>query len=102
MIGIVHNQPVYEGSRFSESSQDVLTQVEAFESALNKLGHACARIPFTRDVRRFLETMTKNKVEMALNLCETVDEDATLSGHPAAVLELLGIPFQVLHPFLSC
>jgi len=41
-----------------------------------------------------MEAMTKDKVEMVLNLCETMDKDATLSGHPAAVLELLGIPFS--------
>jgi D-alanine-D-alanine ligase len=94
MIGIVHNEPVAPGSQFSEASLDVLTQVEAFESALHELGHPCVRIAFTRDIQRFMEAMTKNKVEMALNLCETVDEEATLSGHPAAVLELLGIPFS--------
>jgi D-alanine-D-alanine ligase len=94
MIGILYNEPVPPGSPFSEASLDVLTQVEAFEFALNELGHPCVRIPFTRDIRRFMMAMTKNKVEMALNLCETVDEDATLSGHPAAVLELLGIPFS--------
>ena len=94
MIGILHNEPVSPGSQFSEASLDVLTQVEAFESALNELGYASVRIPFTRDIRHFLESMTKNKVEMALNLCETVEEEATLSGHPAAVLEILGIPFS--------
>jgi D-alanine-D-alanine ligase len=94
MIGMIHNEPLPPGSPFSEASVDVLTQVEAFESALNDLGHRYVRIPFTRDIRCFLEAMTKNNVEMALNLCETVDEEATLSGHPAAVLELLGIPFS--------
>jgi len=33
-------------------------------------------------------------VEIAFNLCESVDEDPLLGGHPAAVLELLNIPFS--------
>lgn len=94
MIGIVHNEPVSSGSQFSEASLDILFQVEAIESALKELGYASVRIPFTRDIRSFLEAVTKSKVEAALNLCETVDEETTLSGHPAAVLELLGIPFS--------
>lgn len=31
---------------------------------------------------------------MAFNLCETVGEDPQLAAHPAAVLELMGIPFS--------
>ena len=31
---------------------------------------------------------------MALNLCETVDEDPCFAGHPAALFELLDIPFS--------
>ncbi len=38
--------------------------------------------------------MAGEKVEMAFNLCETVDENPQLAGHPAAVLELMGIPFS--------
>jgi D-alanine-D-alanine ligase len=30
---------------------------------------------------------------MVFNLCESVDDDPHLAGHPAAALELLGIPF---------
>ena len=52
------------------------------------------RIPFTRNIRCFAEQMEEEKVEMAFNLCETVEEDPHFAGHPAAVLELLGIPFS--------
>jgi len=37
--------------------------------------------------------MDKERVSMAFNLCESVDEDPQLTWHPAALLELLGIPF---------
>ncbi len=94
MIGIVHNEPVSSGYAFSEASMDVLTQVEAIEAALSELGYPCVRIPFTRDVRSFVQAIRKEDVDMVINLCETVDEDPRFSGHVAALLELLGIPFS--------
>jgi len=73
---------------------DVLTQVEAIEGALSGLGHATARIPFTRELDGFISGIRAERVDLVLNLCETVDEDPTLAWHPAAVLELLGIAFS--------
>ena len=94
IIGVVHNVPVPAGDAFSEASLDVLTQVEAIERALQGLGYQSIRIPFTRDVSSFIQGMKAAKVEMVANLCETLDEDPRFTGHPAAVLELLGIPFS--------
>ena len=51
-------------------------------------------MPFTRDVGAFVSAIQREGVEAVFNLCETVDEDPTLSWHPAAVLELMGIPFS--------
>jgi len=94
VIAVVHNAPVPAGHAFSEASLDVLTQVKAIENTLVELGHPTVRIPFTRDISVFIQRMKEEKVEMAFNLCETVDENPQLAGHPAAVLELLGIPFS--------
>ena len=94
IIAVVHNAPVPAGHAFSEASLDVLTQVEAIENTLVELGHPTVRIPFTRDISAFIQRMKEEKVEMAFNLCETVDENPQFAGHPAAVLELLGIPFS--------
>lgn len=94
MIGIVHNVPVAAGHAFSEASLDVLTQVEAIEEALAELGHPSVRIPFTRNVGGFIQEIKKSRVEMAVNLCETLDDDPRFTGHPAAVFELLAIPFS--------
>lgn len=94
IIGILHNEPVPPGHAFSEASLDVLTQAEAIETALEDLGCSSTRIPFTRDLSAFLQRMAAEKVEMAFNLCETVGEDPRFAGHPAAVLELMGIPFS--------
>jgi D-alanine-D-alanine ligase len=94
MIGIVHNVPLAACHAFSEASLDVLTQVEAIEEALAELEHPSVRIPFTRDVGGFIQEIKKSRVEMAVNLCETLDDDPGFTGHPAAVLELLAIPFS--------
>ncbi len=91
---MIHNVPVAPGQAFSEASVDIMTQVEAIEEALEDLGHRSARIPFTREVSGFSKRMKEAGVEIAVNLCETVDEDPHFAGHPAALLELLSIPFS--------
>jgi D-alanine-D-alanine ligase len=93
-IGIIYNEPVSSGYPFSEASMDVLTQLEAVETALGELGYRSVRIPFTMDLEGFLRRITEEDVSMAFNLCETVGEDPRFSGHPAALLELLQIPFS--------
>jgi len=92
-IGIVHNQPLSVGHEFAEASTDVVVQVEAIEKALQESGYDTRRIPFTKDLSGFMQKMTEARVEVVFNLCETVDEDPRCAGHPAAVLELMGIPF---------
>lgn len=93
-IAIIYNEPVSAGHEFAEASTDVLAQVEAIEQALEELGHRPVRISFTMDVDGFVRRIMEEDVSMAFNLCETVDEDPRLSGHPAALLELLQIPFS--------
>jgi D-alanine-D-alanine ligase len=94
IIGLIHNQPIPPGQPNWESSADVMTQVEAIERALTGLGRQGRRIPFTRDLDRFVKAVRENRIGAAINLCETIDEDPQFAGHPAAVLELLGIPFS--------
>jgi D-alanine-D-alanine ligase len=93
-IGIVHNEPIPTGKAFSEASIDILAQVEAIEKSLEELGYQSARIPFQKDLNRTVQRIAEAKFDMVFNLCESVDEDPRLIGHPAAVLELLGIPFS--------
>jgi D-alanine-D-alanine ligase len=94
IIGLIHNEPIPSGQPNWESSADVLAQVEAIERALADLGRASRRIAFTRDLERFVKTVRKSQISIAVNLCETVDDDPQFAGHPAAVLELLGLPFS--------
>ncbi len=93
IIGIAYNTPLEQGAENWESSQDVLDQVEELERAARELGHRPTRIPFTGDLQHFLTDISAKKPDIVFNLCESVNEDPRLISHPAAVLELLGIPF---------
>ncbi|MHB1016041.1 MAG: D-alanine--D-alanine ligase family protein, partial [Desulfurivibrionaceae bacterium] len=92
-VGLIHNEPIPQGQPNWKSSADVMAQVEAIEASLRELGQRHVRIPFTRDLGTFVATVREEGIAVAFNLCESVDEDPLLGGHPAAVLELLGIPF---------
>jgi D-alanine-D-alanine ligase len=92
-IAVVHNEPLEPGDVGSEASRDVLDQVWAVEQSLCRLGHPAMRIPFTRDLGAFARTVEEQGIHWAFNLCETVDEDPRLAGHPAAVMDLLGISY---------
>lgn len=90
---IVYNSPAATGAENWQSSQDVLRQVEAVEKSLQELGVSAVRLPFDRDLKKFLQAVDKEKIEAIFNLCESVEEDPELIGHPAAVFELIGVPF---------
>ncbi|MEE4165874.1 MAG: hypothetical protein V2I35_07740 [Desulfocapsaceae bacterium] len=93
-IGLIHNQPIPQGEANWESSADVMAQVEAIETCLVELGYTTVRIPFTRDLGLFVRQIEEAQMFMAFNLCESVDDNPQFAGHPAAVLELLNIPFS--------
>ncbi len=97
-IGIVYNQPLAAGHALHDSSADVLVQVEAVAASLANLGYTVLPIPFTRDLDAFLRAVERQRPELIFNLCEGVDEDAQMGGHPAAVLELLNIPYTGSRP----
>lgn len=92
-IGLIHNQPIPEGQTNWESSADIMAQVEAIETSLVDLGHTAVRIPFTRDLGRLVRQIEEAGMSMAFNLCESVDDNPQFAAHPAAVLELMNIPF---------
>ncbi len=92
-IGLIHNQPIPEGQANWESSADVMAQVEAIETSLVDLGHTAVRIPFTRDLGHLVRQIEEARMSMAFNLCESVDDNPQFTAHPAAVLELMNIPF---------
>jgi len=93
VIGILHNQPAPPGHPFAAASRDVLAQVDAVEQALRETGHRTVRLPFSGDVGQVLAQLRSGGCRLVVNLCETVNEDPRTAGHPAALLELLGLPF---------
>ncbi len=92
VIGILHNEPLPQGSPGWEASRDVLVQVEAVAEAVTELGHRVVRLPFSGDPALLTAAIRQARVARVVNLCESVNEDPTLIGHPVALLELLGIP----------
>ena len=93
-VGIIHNIPSSPGAVFSKSSEDIMVQVEAIDDALKRLGHETRRIPFTRNLASVITALQKDHIDVVFNMCETVDENPAYAAHPAAVLELLDIPFS--------
>lgn len=92
-IAIVYNRPAPTGSANWQSSQDVLRQVEAVTQSMGELGVAHLALPFDRNLDTFLAVLRQEKIDAVFNLCESVDDNPHLAGHPAAVFELLGLPF---------
>lgn len=92
-IAIVYNRPAQTGATNWQASQDVLQQVAAVEQALRELEVDCQTLPFDRDVAAFIAAIKAEGITAIFNLCESVDDDARLIGHPAAVFELLDLPF---------
>jgi D-alanine-D-alanine ligase len=93
IIGLIHNEPVAKGQPNWESSIDVMEQVESIETSLTKLGYRSRRIAFSRDLGRFVRETEASGITLAFNLCESVDDNPQFVAHPAAVLELMNIPF---------
>lgn len=94
IVGILHNEPLPPGAPGWEASRDVLVQVEAVAEAITALGCRAVPVSFNGDPAALLATLRQSQAAMVFNLCEAVGEDPTLIGHPAAILELLGIPFS--------
>jgi D-alanine-D-alanine ligase len=92
-IGILYNRPAQKNSGCWESSSGVIEQVEAIETVLSKLGNRSVRISFSGDLDNLLVQLRWDKIDIVFNLCESVNENPHLVGHPAAILELLQIPF---------
>ncbi len=93
LIGILYNEPLAPGLPGWEASRDVLVQVEAVAEAVDALGQRAVLLPVNGDPAALVAAVRESRVGKIFNLCESVNEDPTLTGHPAAILELMGIPF---------
>ena len=93
IIGILHNEPLAAGTPGWEASRDVLVQAEAIADAVKDLGHQAVMLPFSGEPQALCESLHHDRVTKVFNLCESINEDPSLIGHPAALLELLNLPF---------
>lgn len=94
VVALLHNQPLPPGAPGWEASRDVLTQVEAVTEAISALGCRAVPLPFDGQPAALVAAIESSQATLVFNLCESVNEDPSLIGHPAAILELLGIPFS--------
>lgn len=94
VVAILHNQPLPLGAPGWEASRDVLTQVEEVAQAVTALGLRPVLLPFAGRPAALVAALAQSGATLVFNLCESVNEDPRLIGHPAAILELLGIPFS--------
>lgn len=92
-VGILYNEPLPQGTQGWEASRDVVVQAEAVAAAVKALGGQAYFLPFNGEPAALLSAVRQSRPDLVFNLCESVNEDPTLVGHPAAILELLGIPF---------
>lgn len=94
IVAILHNQPLPPGAPGWEASRDVLTQVEAVDEAVTALGCRAVPLAFDGNPAALVSAIERSQASLVFNLCESVNEDPSLIGHPAAILELIGIPFS--------
>jgi len=94
VVALLHNQPLPMGAPGWEASRDVLLQVEAVAEAVTALGHRAVPLPFDGNPSALVSAIAASQATLVFNLCESVNEDPTLIGHPAAILELLRLPFS--------
>jgi D-alanine-D-alanine ligase len=92
-VAIIYNEPVSPDGSYSEASRDILDQVDAVERSLARLGIPSIRIAFTQDLQSFLNAIEREHIQYAFNLCESVDENPRLVGHPAVVMDILGVSY---------
>jgi len=93
-VAVVYNEPVVQGNEAALCSADVLAQVEAVSKALSASGHQALPFPLTRaSARRLPAQLAAAGIECAVNLCESLGEEARLQGHVAVLLELARVPY---------
>ncbi|HKO16953.1 MAG TPA: hypothetical protein VJU87_11990 [Gemmatimonadaceae bacterium] len=85
---------LFDGASALASSPDllILGTVEAIEQSLAAEGNQVVRIPVQLD-GRWVERLRRGRFDLAFNMCEGIDGDATLEPPVIGVLELFGIPY---------
>ena len=77
---------------------EVLDQVNAVQSSLEKLGFDHQLFPLKDDIEDLVRALKQYAPDVVVNLCEGFRGDSHLEMHVPAVLEILGIPYTGADP----
>jgi len=91
LVGILYNVPWDDDYRYSRASGEVLQQVEEIQETLEELDYPVLDLPVTGDVTSLVEKVSGSKLRLAINLCESVDEEPRLAANVAGLMELMGV-----------
>lgn len=82
---------LFDGASATAPDQLILGTVDAVAAELASEGNEIVRVPITDDAR-WIERLRRARVDLAFNLCESIDGVAAKEPPVISVLELLGIP----------
>ena len=88
---IIYDKIVEEGG--SPDQRDVLEQAKSVRDALTDLGFESATLPFSFDLKSFIESIRNLRPDLVFNLVESVEGHGRLLYLPSAILDFLGIPY---------
>jgi D-alanine-D-alanine ligase len=77
----------------STADRDVLTQVDAIESACRQLGHTTTRIPCTLDLQPLDRAIADSRSNVVFNLVESLGGTDRLATLVPSLLEARNVPF---------
>jgi D-alanine-D-alanine ligase len=85
---------LFDGASAAAPTPDmlILGTIDAAEASLASEGNEIVRIAVHPDAR-WIDRLRRARVDLVLNLCESIDGVATLEPPVISVLELLGIPY---------
>ena len=88
---ILYDRIVDKGG--SPDQRDVLEQAKAVREALSGLGVESASLPFSFDIKSFIQSIGTIRPDLVFNLVESVEGHGRLLYFASAILDFLGIPY---------
>ncbi len=90
LVAILHNAVADDAAA---DERDVLVQVEAVSSALQKLGHEAVTVPVTLNLQELVARLQELKPAVAFNLVEALGGTDRLSPAVPILLDAIGLPY---------
>jgi D-alanine-D-alanine ligase len=89
-IAVLHNAVHHDAP---PEDQDTLVQVEAVREALIRLGHKPTAVSCTLDLAAMQDELRRSRPELVFNLVEALADADSLIHLPAAVMDVMGLPY---------